>query len=101
MGAPYREGSSEMIALIVALSSLVLPLIHLGLSRHPRTRGRVVHVLLLYALVLDVGVIGLPLGFIPHVFFPNQAAELIGWTPEVRSSWRSGFTMGHGACSVS
>ena len=45
------------------------------------TRGRVVHVLLLYALVLDVGVIGLPLGFIPHVFFPNQAAELIGWPP--------------------
>ena len=70
-----------MIALIVALSSLVLPLIHLGLSRHPRTRGRIVHVLLLYALVLDVGVIGLPLGFIPHVFFPNQAAELIGWPP--------------------
>ena len=38
-----------MIALIVALLSLVLPLIHLDLSRHPRTRGRVVHVLLLYA----------------------------------------------------
>ena len=70
-----------MIALIVALSSLVLPLIHLGLSRHPRTRGRVVRVLLLYALVLDVGVIGLPLGFIPHVFFPNQAADLLGWPP--------------------
>ena len=70
-----------MIALIVALSSVVLPLIHLRLSRHPRTHGRVVHLLLLYALVLDVGVIGLPLGFIPHVFFPDQAAELIGWPP--------------------
>ena len=66
---------------IVALSSVMLPLIHLGLSRRPRTRGRVVHLLLLYALVLDVGVIGLPLGFIPHVFFPDQAAELIGWPP--------------------
>src|SRR5262249_34227450 len=64
-----------------ALSSVVLPLIRLGLSRRPRTRGRVVHLLLLYALVLDVGVIGLPLGFIPHVFFPDQAAELIGWPP--------------------
>ncbi len=70
-----------MIALIVALLSLVLPLIHLALIKGARTRGRVVHVLLLYALVLDVGVIGLPLGFIPHVFFPNQAAELIGWPP--------------------
>ena len=34
------------------------------------------HILLLYALVLGVGVIGLPLGFIPHVFFPDQAAQL-------------------------
>ena len=69
-----------MIGLIVALSSVVLPLIHLGLSRHPRTRGRVVHLLLLYALVLDVGVIGLPFGFIPHVFFPI-GSRLIGWPP--------------------
>jgi hypothetical protein len=29
-----------------------------ALSRHPRTGGRVVHLLLLYALVLDVGVMG-------------------------------------------
>ena len=101
MGAAKVEASPEMIALIVAFSSAVLPLIHIGLTRRPRTRGRIVHLLLLYALVLDVGVIGLPLGFIPHVFFPDQAVELIGWPPEVRSSWRSGFTMGHGASSAS
>src|SRR3954468_2812298 len=70
-----------MIALIVALLSVVLPLIHLRLSRHPRTHGRIVHLLLLYALVLGVGIIGLPLGFIPHVFFPDEAARLIGWRP--------------------
>ena len=70
-----------MIGLIVAVLSVVLPLIHLGFSRRPRTRGRVIHLLLLYALVLDVGVIGLALGFIPHVFFPDQAAHLIGWPP--------------------
>ena len=33
------------------------------------------------ALVFGVGVIGLPLGFVPHVFFPDKAAELIGWAP--------------------
>ena len=54
-----------MIALIVSVSSVVLPLIHLGLTGGPSTRGRVVHLLLLYALVLDVGLTGLPLGFIP------------------------------------
>ena len=70
-----------MIGLIVALFSVLLPLAHLALSRVPRTRARVVRLLLLYALVLDVGVIGLPLGFIPHVFFPDQAARMIGWAP--------------------
>jgi hypothetical protein len=70
-----------MLGLIVFLLSVVLPLIHLGLSREPKTRARVLHLLLLYALVLDVGVIGLPLGFVPHVFFADQAAHLIGWPP--------------------
>jgi hypothetical protein len=70
-----------MLGLIVLLLSVVLPLIHLGLSREPKTRARVLHLLLLYALVLDVGVIGLPLGFVPHVFFADQAAHLIGWPP--------------------
>ena len=70
-----------MINIIVALLSVLLPLVHLGLSRHPRTRDRVIHLLLLYALVLDVGVVGLIFGFIPHVFFPDKAAQLIGWPP--------------------
>jgi hypothetical protein len=70
-----------MLGLIVLLLSVVLPLIHLGLSREPKTRARVLQLLLLYALVLDVGVIGLPLGFVPHVFFADQAAHLIGWPP--------------------
>lgn len=84
----YAQGAASvhgealpMIGLIVALLSVVLPLMHLMLSRVPRTRGRIVRLLLLYALVLDVGVIGLFLGFIPHVFFADQAARLIGWQP--------------------
>lgn len=68
-----------MIGLIVALFSVLLPLAHLTLSKTPMTR--VVRLLLLYALVLDVGVIGLPLGFVPHVFFPDQTARSIGWAP--------------------
>src|SRR5262245_61708397 len=70
-----------MITLIVAALSVLLPLVHLRLSGRARTRVGVVHLLLLYALVLDVGVIGLPLGFVPHVFFPDAAARLIGWPP--------------------
>lgn len=70
-----------MIGISVALLSIVLPLAHLALSGIPRTRARVIRLLLLYALVLDVGVIGLPLGFIPHVFFADETARSIGWPP--------------------
>ncbi|MBM3544941.1 MAG: hypothetical protein FJX44_10655 [Alphaproteobacteria bacterium] len=70
-----------MIALTIAILCVLLPITHLFISKKPRTRLRVLHILLLYALVLGVGVIGLPLGFIPHVFFPDEAARLIGWPP--------------------
>jgi uncharacterized protein DUF6790 len=70
-----------MTALIVACLMVVLPLVHLAFSKVPRTPIRVVHILLLYALVFGIGVIGLPLGFIPHVFFADGAAQLIGWPP--------------------
>src|SRR5689334_15785785 len=90
-----------MLALIIALLSVALPLIHLGLSMRPKSRDRAVHLLLVYALVLDVGVIGLPLGFIPHVFFPDQAAQLIGWPAGSPFQFEVGFTTGPGACWAS
>ncbi|MGH6749332.1 MAG: DUF6790 family protein [Methyloceanibacter sp.] len=68
-----------MIGIAIAVLSVVLPVLHLFVSKVPRTKLRVIHILLLYALVLGVGVIGLPLGFIPHVFFANETARAIGW----------------------
>jgi hypothetical protein len=47
----------------------------------PRTKLRVLHILLIYALVIDVGVMGFLFGFIPHIFFPNETARAIGWAP--------------------
>jgi hypothetical protein len=70
-----------MIALAIAFLSVLLPVVHLFVSKVPRTRLRVVRILLLYALVLDVGVIGLPMGFVPHVFFADETAKMIGWPP--------------------
>jgi hypothetical protein len=80
-----------MIGIIVAVLSVLLPLLHLGLSKQPRTRSRVIHLLFLYALILDVGVIGFILGFIPHVFFADQAAQLIGWPPGSPFQFEVGF----------
>jgi len=70
-----------MLGLFIAALSVVLPLIHLALTKAPRTKARVVRLLLLYALIIDVGVFGVVFGFIPHVFFPDQAAKMIGWSP--------------------
>jgi len=70
-----------MIALAIAFLSVLLPVVHLFVSKVPRTKLRVVRILLLYALVLDVGIIGLPMGFIPHVFFADETAKMIGWPP--------------------
>jgi len=70
-----------MIGIAIAILSVVLPLLHLALTRAPRTKARIVRILLLYALVIDVGVMGFLFGFIPHVFFPDQAAKAIGWSP--------------------
>jgi len=71
--------SKNMITITIALLSVLLPMLHLMISKEPRTPRIVVRLLLLYALVLDVGVIGFVFGFIPHVFFANEAARLIGW----------------------
>lgn len=40
-------------------------------SPAPRTKARIVRILLLYALVIDVGVMGFLFGFIPHVCIPK------------------------------
>src|SRR5262245_63254181 len=80
-----------MIGITVAALSVLLPLLHLHLSKQPRTRSRVIHLLLLYALVLDLGVVGFFLGFILHVFFADQAARLIGWPTGSPFEFEVGF----------
>jgi len=80
-----------MIMIVIALLSVVLPLVHLAVSKVPRTRARVIRLLLVYALVLDVGVIGFVLGFIPHIFFADATAKSIGWPPGNPFQFEVGF----------
>ena len=68
-----------MVNVVMVLLSLVLPLVHLPITKGPWTRRNVLRVFLLYAFVFNVGAVGFLFGFIPHVFFADQAAELIGW----------------------
>ena len=48
--------------------------------------------------MLDVGVIGLPLGFIPHVFFADETARAIGWP--TGSPFQFEVGVHDGACGV-
>jgi len=55
-------------------------LIHLLLSRRPRTAKRIVEVFLLYLLVICIGGGGL-LAFYAHTFMADKVAINIGWAP--------------------
>lgn len=68
-----------MVNVAMVLLSLVVPLLHLVLAKGPWTRSNALRVFLIYAFVFDVGGVGFLFGFIPHVFFADRAAELIGW----------------------
>jgi hypothetical protein len=68
-----------MVNVVMMLLSVLLPLLHLAIIKGPWTRRNVLRVFLIYAFVFDVGAVGFLFGFIPHVFFADQAAELIGW----------------------
>lgn len=68
-----------MVNVVMVLLSMLLPLVHLAITKGPWTRRNVLRLFLVYAFVFDVGAVGFVFGFIPHVFFADQAAKLIGW----------------------
>jgi hypothetical protein len=68
-----------MVNVVMLLLSLVLPLIHLAVTKGNWSRRNVLRVFLIYAFIFDVGAVGFVFGFIPHIFFADQAATMIGW----------------------
>jgi hypothetical protein len=68
-----------MVNVVMLLLSLAVPLVHLALTHGPWTRRNVLRIFLIYAFIFDVGAVGFLFGFVPHVFFADQAAEMIGW----------------------
>lgn len=70
-----------MVCAVVIIVGFLAAAVHLGVTKPERSAGRVIDILLVYALVFQVGVLGFLLGFIPHVFFAEQAAKSIGWPP--------------------
>lgn len=80
-----------MIGFVFVGLSIALAIIHLFASKTPRTKQRIVDVFLLYSLVFNVGFVGFFFGFIPHVFFPDRAASMIGWATGSHFQYEVGF----------
>ena len=69
-----------MLPVIFVSASLICFALHLLLGREPRTKTRIVQLLLLYLLVINVGLGGL-LAWLGHTFTGDEIARKIGWQP--------------------
>ncbi len=67
----------ELVYIFLAVS-LLGALIHLFLSKIPKTKNRIFEVFLLWFLVIMLG-IGSIWAFIGHVFMSDMIAAMIGW----------------------
>lgn len=67
----------DMIYIFI-LITLIGAVLHLFLSKSPKTKNRVFEVFLLWFLLIIVG-IGSIWAFIGHVFMSNTIAAMIGW----------------------
>ncbi len=69
--------SMDMIYIFLILT-IIGTVLHLFLSKSPKTKNRIFEVFLLWFLVIMVG-IGSILAFMGHVFMANVVAATIGW----------------------
>jgi hypothetical protein len=68
-----------MVELIIVALGIIGALVHLRVSKKPRSASRVLGIFLTWALLV-LGVNGV-LAFIAHVFFGPATARFIGWPP--------------------
>lgn len=69
-----------MINNIILLLAAIIATIHYFARRKTMCAAEVVNLYLIYFLFSGVGLIG-GIGFVAHVFYPNQTAAMIGWPP--------------------
>lgn len=69
-----------MLSIMFIVVSLVGFGLHLGFGKQPRTKDRIVELLLLYLLAVNVGIGGI-LAWYGHTFMAAEIARKIGWQP--------------------
>lgn len=68
------------MSILFLAASLVGFVLHLNLSKSPRTKSRIVELLLLYLLAINIG-LGCLLAWYGHTFMAAEIARKIGWQP--------------------
>lgn len=79
-----------MINNIIIVVAFVLATVHWSIRRKSCSREQVVDLYFMYFLFFTVGLIG-GIGFVGHVFFANQTAKMIGWSPGSPFQFEVGF----------
>jgi hypothetical protein len=69
-----------MLSVIFLAATLLGFLLHLSLSKQPRTKSHVVELLLVYLLAVNIGLGGI-LAWYGHTFMADEIARKIGWQP--------------------
>jgi hypothetical protein len=69
-----------MLSVIFLMVAIIGFALNLGFSKEPRTKTRIVEVLLMYLLVINVGLGGI-LAWYGHTFMADEIARKIGWQP--------------------
>lgn len=79
-----------MINIVIILFCLLLATLHYIFIRKTASSTEVIDLYLVYFLFFTVGLVG-ALGFISHVFYPDQTAKLIGWPTGSPFQFEVGF----------
>jgi Family of unknown function (DUF6790) len=69
-----------LLSVIFVSASLIGFALHMVLGKEPRSRARIVELLLLYLLAINIGA-GCLLAWYGHTFMADDIARKIGWQP--------------------
>jgi len=84
---------------LIIIFSFVGFFLHLYFSKVPKTKGRVVELLLLYQLVFNIGFLGI-ISFLGHTFLPIDAARYLKWLPSPFQQELANASLGFGIIGV-
>jgi hypothetical protein len=84
---------------LIIIFSFVGFFLHLSFSKTPKTKGRVIELLLLYQLVCNIGLLGI-ISFLGHTFLPLDAARHLKWLPSPFQQELANASLGFGVIGV-